>query len=567
MEGTYTTNEGELARRKARAPDYAAENRALVSLSQAQTVSRDDFLCELADAARSLCESSSAGVCLLDGSDTAQVFRWVAVAGLCSDLRNLTTTNQECPCGETVASGAPRLFIRPQARFACLHIPGVEIAEALLVPIAEHGRHLGVLWIFSLAGGRQFDAEDARLLSSLAKVAAGVLTVIELRDRATESELRREEFIAMLGHELRNPMAPIDSALSAAKRLPPGDARAHEVLTIAQRQMRQLRTLVDDLLDAARLKHGKLAIRHSDTSLNEIAFDALSGVRHHIEARKHTLVKKGIDAPIYVHADHVRLSQVLGNLLSNAAKYTPIGGHIELDVQVEENLRGGTSKTAVIQVKDNGVGLDPSTTAGLFELFAQTPSNRTGAGGGLGIGLAVAKRLVELHEGSISIESAGLGQGTVVTLRLPIVHEAPPALYAAEDTDATLTSHASILLVDDNVDALRALHTLLELDGHEVTSCDNGPDAIRLMRELQPEIGIVDVGMPGMDGFEVARVVREDSSISNTILVALTGYGSESDKSRALAAGFDYHLTKPLSFEKLGYILSNRRDGRPGGLV
>nr|WP_260332084.1 ATP-binding protein [Paraburkholderia fungorum] len=415
----------------------------------------------------------------------------------------------------------------------------------------------------------RFDLEDVRLLSNLAVFAGSGLTIVNARDSGEESDRRHNEFIAMLSHELRNPMTPIDGAISAAKRLCVEDERAVEMLTVAQRQMRHLRTLVDDLLDAARLKHGKLAIKHSDTSLSEIVFDAVTAIRHHILSRRHTLRITGLDEPVYVRADHVRLSQVLGNLLSNAAKYTPVGGTIELNVRVEANNSSDQSDALlVIDVADNGMGIDSAVQPRVFDLFAQSARGRARSEGGLGIGLAVAKRMVELHQGTISLRSEGSGKGTVVTLRLPILQKAVDAAdIAARKMPSMTPEPARLLLVDDNQDALRALSVLLELEGHEVTTSDNGRDAIRLMSEKHPEVAIVDVGMPEMDGFEVARTVRLNHRLDDMVLVALTGYASESDKSRALAAGFDFHLTKPLSLDKLQYILANRADGTLRGIV
>ncbi|WP_454830052.1 hybrid sensor histidine kinase/response regulator [Paraburkholderia xenovorans] len=336
--------------------------------------------------------------------------------------------------------------------------------------------------------------------------------------------------------------------------------------------MRHLRTLVDDLLDAARLKYGKLAIRYSDTSLSDIAFDAVTAVRRHLVSRRHTLNITGLDEPVPLRADHVRLSQVLGNLLSNAAKYTPAGGTTELNVRVEPNdPRNESFGLVIIDVADNGIGIDSAVQPHVFELFAQSARGQARSEGGLGIGLAVAKRMVEPHHGTISIRSEGSGKGTVVTLRLPVARvttdtDADAAAAAASASAATSGAGTS-LLVDDTQDALKALSVLLEPEGHELNTSDNGRDAIRLMSEKHPEVAIIDVGMPEMDGFEVARTVRLERGRDGVLLVALTGYASESDKSRALAAGFHFHPTKPLSLDKLQYILANRADGKLRGIV
>jgi signal transduction histidine kinase/CheY-like chemotaxis protein len=561
-------NNDELANRPARQPDYASENSALVRLARAQTGPKSNLLHEVAEAALSVCNAGSAGISLVEGVGERRHFRWLAVAGLCADLQGKTTEWDECPCAVTLKAGSPQLFIRPQDHFSCLELPDINVTEGVIVPIPGGDAHLGAIWVMSHVDERRFDREDVRLLSNLAVFAGAALTVVDERESGIESDQRHSEFIAMLGHELRNPMAPIDSAIGAAKRLCADNARAVEVLTVAQRQVRHLRTLVDDLLDAARLKHGKLAIKHSDTSLNEITFDAVTTVRHHFESRRHTLKINGLDAPVPVRADHVRLSQVLGNILSNAAKYTPVGGTIEMTVDFDSNEGNSTpAGQVVINVKDNGIGIDSAVQPHVFELFAQSARGHARAEGGLGIGLAVAKRMVELHEGTISVQSEGAGTGTVVTLHLPILRTESVPAKPEQPIDSSSRGSVRLLLVDDNQDALFSLGMLLELEGHAVTTANSGLEAIRLMTELRPEVAIIDVGMPDVDGFDVARAVRSEKSMDDIVLVALTGYAAESDKSRALAAGFDYHLTKPLSLDKLHYILANRTGGKLGGLV
>lgn len=558
----------DLSSRPARQPDHAAENAALVRLAAAQTGPRESLLDEISQAALSLCDAGSAGMSLVESVGESFQFRWLAVAGLCAELRGKTTAWDECPCGITLQAGEPQLFIRPQDWFPSLRFPNVDVPEGVVVPIASNGKQLGAIWVMSHDPKRQFDQEDVRLLSNLAMFAGAALTVVNERDNGIANDQRHGEFIAMLGHELRNPMAPIDSAIGAAKKLCADNATAVEVLTVAQRQVRHLRALVDDLLDAARLKHGKLAIRHSDTTLNDITFDAVSTVRHHFDSRRHTLKISGLDSPIPVYADHVRLSQVLGNILSNAAKYTPAGGRIEMTVVAERNDESqGARGVVTVHVKDNGIGIDSAAQPHIFELFAQSARNHARSDGGLGIGLAVARRMVELHGGTISLQSEGPGQGTEVTLRLPIFRSVPADNPPEEKSGESLPGPVRLLLVDDNPDALMALGLLLELEGHSVNTIGNGRDAIRLITETRPEVAIIDVGMPDVDGFDVARAVRADKGLAGVILVALTGYAAESDKSRALDAGFDYHLTKPMSLEKLNHIIRNRTDRGLAGIV
>ncbi|MCP3722597.1 ATP-binding protein [Paraburkholderia sp. CNPSo 3272] len=561
------TDNDELAKRPVRQPDYAAENKALVRLAKAQAGPIRHLWQEIAEAALAACEAGSAGISLIEGSAENRCFKWQAVAGVGAALQGTTIPWNECPCAIALQEGKPQLFIRPQLHFPYLRFANIDITEGVVVPIGCGDAQLGAIWVMSHSTERQFDSEDVRLLSNLAVFAGSALTVLDARDSGIASDQRHNEFIAMLGHELRNPIAPIDSAIGAAMRLCADNARAVEVLNVAHRQMRHLRTLVDDLLDAARLKHGKLAIKYSDTSLNEIAFDAIATVKHHFESRRHTLKINGLDSPVPVRADHVRLSQVLGNILSNAAKYTPVGGAIEMTVRVDDNAWSAPDGAVTITVKDNGIGIVRAAQPHVFELFAQCARGHARAEGGLGIGLAVAKRMVELHGGTIALQSEGAGKGTVVTLRLPVLRGASAQDKSELPVRSVAPGSVRILLVDDNPDALISLRILLELEGHEVSTAGTGRDAIRLVAQVRPEVAIVDVGLPDVDGFDVARAVRSDPTLDDVTLVALTGYAAESDKSRALAAGFDYHLTKPLSLEKLQYLLANRRGGQMRGLV
>ncbi|BCF91837.1 hybrid sensor histidine kinase/response regulator [Paraburkholderia largidicola] len=578
----------DLKDRPARAPDHAAEVRTLVTVASAQTGRRDALLQAIADAALGACHAGSAGISLLETtSEGAAVFRWRAVAGACAGFEGRTTAWAECPCGMTLELGAPQLFVEPHTYFKSLRDTGAVITEGIITPIpirCPASKQLGAIWVASHDAHR-FDREDLRLLGNLAVLAGAALTLLDAQQAAeAETEAaqqarraledaahRRDEFIAMLGHELRNPMAPIDSSIAALKVLCAGQEQANDVLAIAQRQMRQLRTLVDDLLDAARLRHGKLAIKYSRTSLNEIVYDAITALKHHIDARKHRLVIEGLDQPVQVRADHVRLSQVVGNLLSNAAKYTPAGGTLQLRVQTEtDSAADGAAVGGMVSIviEDNGVGMSPEALDHVFELFAQSPSSARRSEGGLGIGLAVAKRLIELHDGTIALDSQGVGLGTRVLLRLPILdRETRTAHDATAAPAATSAEPSRILLVDDNADALDALHLLLELEGHDVIVARSGRDALKVAAQTLPEVGIIDIGMPEMDGFEVARAIRSNKALAHMFLIALTGYSSESDKSRALAAGFDYHLTKPVSMERLADVLSHRDGRNISGLV
>jgi signal transduction histidine kinase/ActR/RegA family two-component response regulator len=569
-----------LCTRSARIPDFASENAALVALAGALTSRDDYFLQSLAEHALSLCGAQSAGISVLrPPEDGEPCFDWVAAAGLCAPYRNATSPVHDSPCGISVALGAAQLYSYPQRYFSFLQAPGPEVVEGLVVVIPSSDTAHGTIWVMSHNEDKQFDQEDCRVLTSLAAFASAALTLrrsrrrseaeaaltLQARDDLERSNVRREEFISMLGHELRNPMTPIESAITIAMASVAADEKASRALDIARRQMRQLRTLVDDLLDAARIRQGKLALKRGHTSLSEIVFDAVTGVQHHMDSRKHNLVLKGLETKTYVFADHVRLSQLIGNLLSNAAKYTPTGGRVELTIAAPSNeleVRAepnSENRSVTVVIRDNGVGIESELLPQMFELFRQGPSaSNARAEGGLGIGLALARRIAELHEGTIEVRSDGPGKGTEVTLRLPILSRRPEPPVAVA---LPAPSPTQILLVDDNPDALEALSMLLEMDGHTVRIAGDGLAALEMTQDYVPEVALVDIGMPGIDGFQLANMLRARPTLQSTLLVALTGYGAESDKSRALAAGFDVHLTKPLSLDKFRDILS-RRAGR-----
>ena len=364
----------------------------------------------------------------------------------------------------------------------------------------------------------------------------------DVTERKT-AEQAKDEFLAMLGHELRNPLAAVQSAIIAARL---DASRRDDALEIARRQTVQLRRLVDDLLDVARVSQGKIILRKRRVFLSTIVERAVEGSRVQIDERGHVL-SVSLPPEIEVDADSGRLEQVLVNLLSNAAKYTPAGGRIEISAE----LRGDE---IVLRVRDNGIGIGPDMLPRVFDLFSQANSSLDRAQGGLGLGLALVRRLVELHGGRVEARSGGCGQGAEFVAYLPAARG--PEHLAAGDAEEALSAlrpaaSARVLLVEDNVDAADALGMLLELLGHEVTVVHDGLAALEAMERKTPDVMLVDIGLPGIDGFEVARRVRALASGKSVVLVALTGYGRIEDKERTRAAGFDHHLTKPVEIDAL----------------
>lgn len=377
---------------------------------------------------------------------------------------------------------------------------------------------------------------------------------MQVRHRAEEALLvadrRKDEFLATLAHELRNPLAPIRTGLDIL-RIRSGDAQATQRATdIMERQLRQMVRLVDDLLDVSRINTGKFAIKMGRVELKAVVNDALEVVRSYIELHGHELVIELPDRPVFLHGDATRLAQILSNLLNNAAKYTNRGGRVSLAARVED-------RCLIINVADNGIGIAPDMLNHVFEMFVQVDSTLERTNAGLGVGLSLARRLVELHGGSIEASSGGIGRGSEFVVKLPIVVE--PELPAKTIPAAFMSSETyRILLADDNVDFVNSIGALLSAMGHSVVITHNGPDALTAAARFCPDYAFLDIGLPQMSGYDLARGIRRLSCGSMTMLIAVTGWGQEKDRQLAFEAGFDHHMVKPVRFEQIEEILGNR---------
>jgi PAS domain S-box-containing protein len=369
----------------------------------------------------------------------------------------------------------------------------------------------------------------------------------EANARLKEADLRKNEFLAVLSHELRNPLAPIRNSTYILEHSEPGSGQAKRALAVLDRQTGQLAHLVDDLLDVTRITRNKVEIQRQTVDLNEL-------VRHTVEDQRTLFDRAGVPIefhpaaqPVFVSADRNRLAQVIGNLLQNAAKFTGRGGKARIAISTDV-----TEKRAVIQVTDTGVGMTPELVARLFQPFIQADSSLDRSKGGLGLGLALAKGLVELHGGEIMARSAGLGQGADFVVHLPLVVE--DALAPRPGAGAS-KGRRRVLIIEDNVDAADSLRDALAFGDHEVEVAYNGPQGIAKAQEFRPGVVFCDIGLPLMDGYAVARAFRADDALKDVFLVALSGYAMPEDLERARAAGFNRHLAKPPNIEKLGEIL------------
>lgn len=365
---------------------------------------------------------------------------------------------------------------------------------------------------------------------------------------------RKDEFLAILAHELRNPLAAIQTGLELMKHGPASSPSQSRTRHIMERQVSHLVRLIADLLDVSRIGSGKLELTRERLSVKAMIDDAVEVCRSHIETAGQELMVHVPRRLIYVEADNVRMEQVITNLLNNASKYTPEGGCIR--VEVEED-----GKQVFIHVIDNGIGIENKMLSKVFDMFSQTESGRLWRKGGIGIGLSLAKQIVEMHGGRLMVESAGLGLGSKFTLSMPCFFDSKSTPQTPDGTsDAySLGQEMRILIVDDNVDAAQTLGSLFELSGHIVQLAHTGADAVEKSRKFLPGIVFLDIGLPDMSGLEVARILRKEKELQGTTLVALTGWGTPKDKDKTAVAGFAFHLTKPVTLEAIQNILPGLR--------
>jgi PAS domain S-box-containing protein len=376
-----------------------------------------------------------------------------------------------------------------------------------------------------------------------------------LRQRAeelSEEGRRKDEFLAMLAHELRNPLAPIRNAVQIirlAGSQSPAVERAGEMV---ERQVQHMTRLVEDLLDVSRVSRGKIQLRKEQVSLATVIVRAIENARPLIDARNHELILALPPRPIQLEGDLTRLVQILGNLLSNAAKYTDTGGQIWLTAEREGDW-------AVLRVRDNGIGIRPDLLPRMFDLFVQADRALDRAEGGLGIGLALVRSLVEMHGGTVTATSEGPGRGSEFVVRLPALAESAPATGMAgpgQVRHIPPTRQRRVMIVDDNVDSAVSLAMLLQLQRHEVNVVHDGREAFEAVRRYQPEIVFIDIGLPGMDGHEVARRLRQEYSREKLALVAMTGYGQDEYRRKSQEAGFDAHMVKPVDLNEIQTFLT-----------
>jgi PAS domain S-box-containing protein len=427
--------------------------------------------------------------------------------------------------GQVAATGEPARFVNEAAGLGRWY-------DVYAARVGAPGSHRVVVLFTDITERRRTEVELRRLADDLA-----------------EQDRLKTEFLATLAHELRNPLAPIRSGLQLMRRAKADPGAVARVQDIMDRQIDHLVHLVDDLLDIARITRGQVDLKPDWIDLGEVLTAAVETSMPLIEGARHRLDVRLPGAPLTLHADFTRITQVVSNLLNNAAKYTPRGGAIVLAAEREGDM-------ALIAVSDNGIGIPPDALEDVFKMFTQVSQHAQHLPGGLGIGLSLVRSLVELHGGTITASSAGAGQGSVFTVRLPLATPSALAPACAAAGAAAAPGGLRVLVVDDNRDAAETLGALVGMMGHEVAVANDGHQALRMMKSFLPQVAFLDIGMPGMSGYEVAQAARRDASLDAIRLVALTGWGGEADRARTREAGFDEHLTKPATVGAIEAVLA-----------
>jgi signal transduction histidine kinase/CheY-like chemotaxis protein len=406
----------------------------------------------------------------------------------------------------------------------------------------EQGNLLGVVLIFRDVSEQRKDEERLRQSEAETRRALAALT---------ESDRRKDEFLAILAHELRNPLAPIRNAVQIFRAMAPPVKELQWATEVIDRQVHQMTRLVDDLLDVSRITRGKIELRKERVELAAIVNSALEASRPGIEKWGHELTVSIPTEPIQLMADLTRLSQVILNLLNNAAKYMGRAGRIWLTAERQDDH-------ALIRVKDTGIGIPAEMLPRIFDMFTQVDGSLERSEGGLGIGLTLAKRLVQMHGGTIEAHSEGPGTGSEFVVRLPVAvaveGEEPRGEEGGGEMDVP-PAMRRILVVDDNQDAAESLGMLLQMMGNEVRTAHDGPEAVEAAAAFRPDVVLLDIGLPKLNGYEVARRIREQDGGADRMLIALTGWGQEEDRRRSKEAGFDHHVTKPVEFADLQKLL------------
>jgi signal transduction histidine kinase len=455
-------------------------------------------------------------------------------------LRDVTRRAQESGC---LTAGPGDLLLAEQPQPACIAIP-----------LQARGRPFAVLTIGRIDSGVALSVSDIMLATALASRAATALDNARLHEELRQADRQKVDFLSMLAHELRNPLAPICNAVQLLRMNAADGAELQWSSDVIDRQVVQMVRLVDDLLDVSRITSGKIRLQREVMDVVQAVNHAVEMSQPLMEERNHRLSVVLPARAVWIDGDQARITQVITNLLNNAAKYTEDGGQIQVVVRNE-----GTQVS--ISVRDNGIGIQPEMLRSVFDLFTQVDQTLDRSTGGLGIGLTLVHQLSEMHGGTVTAESDGPGRGSVFTVTLPTCcpRQDAPESVPERGAAATDPQRRRILIVDDNADAADTLASLFRIAGHQIQVAYDGPSGVTIANAFQPEVALLDIGLPGLDGYAVAERLRDADATRNSLLIAISGYGQPMDEARSRRAGFDLHLVKPVDFHSLQSVLQSDR--------
>ena len=503
-----------------------------------------------------------AGVVLLaeSGSAWQSEYAWISPTDHQIQFGSLAGPPQACSAIERVLAGGPVEEYEELAIPSSVSNGEAESKDnkdvlrfAIILPLQARGRTLGALILGQGSSNRRFTSVERALAEDLAGRAAIALDNARLYRNVQEADRQKNDFLSMLSHELRNPLTPIRNAILLLRKQGVEATEIPLLYEMIDRQVRHLTRMVDDLLDLSRITRGKIHLQIERVAAADIVARAVEITRSLIDSRKHELAITLPPEPLYMRGDPIRLAQTIGNLLHNSAKYTDEGGHIWVSAERQEEM-------AVFRVRDNGMGIPPDMLSSIFELFKQIDRSLDRSQGGLGIGLTLVHKLVGLHGGRIEALSDGLNQGSEFIVHVPLwpEQEPPPAPSSISLSEAaSQPPRRRVLIVDDNTDAAHSLAMLMEIGGHQTQLCYDGQSALMEAEKFRPEVVLLDIGLPGLDGLEVARRIRAMNLSPRPMLVALTGYGQKDDIRRSREAGFDHHLVKPMDPQTLIALLAS----------
>ncbi|MEO6221715.1 MAG: ATP-binding protein [Vicinamibacterales bacterium] len=545
-----------LGSRPAPARDIAAEHAALSELASQAAIDPSGLPQRLVDLAAQLCGGGSAGVSLLEPAMPGEgVFRWVALSGEYREFVGETTPEAFSPCGVCLERGAAQLYARPARLFKYLADAEPVIVEGLVIPLRSFLGPLGTIWIVS-HDDRKFTKRDLAIMTSLGDFTSAALALQRSRQQAEAANRAKDEFLALVSHELRSPLMGIigwSELLLAGRATPAAAARAIQSIHFNARRQE---IMVDDLLDTSRAETGALRLHEAETDLAaivraaiEVAADRARACSIEIEASVH--------GELGFRGDADRLLQIVGNLLDNALKFTPEGGRISVALQL-------APAGVEIAVQDTGIGIAPHALPVVFDLFRQADMSSTRRNRGLGLGLALVRRLVELHGGTVEARSEGVGRGATFTVRLPASRlvTALPSRDVQRDKlhGDGLLAGVTVLVVDDEPDTREVLACTLENAGATTNTAANVGDALSLLARERIDVLLSDIGMPGEDGYSlIAKLGSDRAAIRPRTVIAVTAFTTDQDKRRVLAAGFDHHVSKPVDFDALIRLIAQTR--------